>query len=305
MNNIYVIFLIVVPIAMFFSGFLIARQLRALQNVPLISMMFVQRKWLSSAIMGIFISGIFSLITFLETEFSAWNILAFFIMFLIASASYYFGITFGWGRSLSSSESIASVNQTRLNALPDNVVLDDTLNSVKVTINTQKRWMWFVMSLFQLAFVGLCALPIVGLIVISILQGYLPKNLNFLIWVFVGGLVLYLIYTQFQEALEYVFDKETIEIDNLSVKIEKYGLGFKSRKEYSADNIKKITTMFSFGGTNVVIRRSPFVNSNMPAFMMWHNRGLKRYRSFGRAVDLADAQSILETIYSRFPQYKG
>jgi hypothetical protein len=96
-----------------------------------------------------------------------------------------------------------------------------------------------------------------------------------------------------------------IEIDNLSVKIEEYGSGFKSRKEYAADNIKKITAMFAFGGANVAIRRSPFISSNMPTFMMWHNRGLKRYRSFGRAIDLVDAQNILETIYSKFPQYKG
>lgn len=305
MNNIYIIFLIAAPIATFFSGFLVARQFRVLQNVPLVFMIFTQRKWLVSAIMGMLISGIFSLIIFLETKLSAWNILAFFVTFLIASASHYFGIIFGWGRSLPSSESIALVEQTQINAPPDNVIVDDTPNSVKVTINTQKRWVWFVMSLFQLAFIGLCAFPIFGLMVVSILQDYLPKNLGFLSWIFVGGIVLYLIYTQFPKALEYVFDKEIIEIDNLSVKIEESGLGFKSRKEYSADNIKKITTMFSFGGTIVVTRRSPFVNSNMPVFMMWLNRGLKRYHSFGRAVDLADAQSILETIYSRFPQYKG
>jgi hypothetical protein len=63
--------------------------------------------------------------------------------------------------------------------------------------------------------------------------------------------------------------------------------------------------MFSLGGTNAMIKRSPFVNSNMPAFMMWHNHGLKRYSSFGRAVDLADAQRILEMVYAKFPQYKG
>ena len=304
MDNIYVIFLII-PIAMFFSGFLIARQLRGLQNVTLISKMFVQRKWLISAVTGILISGIFSLIIFLETKFSVWHILTFVMMFLIASASYYFGITLGWGRSLSISENVISPNQTQNNALPDNIIVDDALNSVKITINTQKRWGWFVISLFQWVVLGLCALPFVGLILISVLQNYLPENTNILIWIFVGGLVLYLIYIKFQEALEYVFDKEIIEIDNLSVKIEKYGSGFKSRKEYSADNIKKIIAMFSFGRTNKAIRRSPFVNSNMPAFMMWHNRGLKRYRLFGRAVDLADAQSILETIYSKFPQYKG
>lgn len=290
---------------MFFGGFLVARQLRALQNVPLISMMFVERKWLVSALIGVLISGIFSLITFLDTGFSASNILAFLVESLIASATHYLGITLGWGRSLSSSESIASVNQPQTSALPDNVSVDDNPNSVKVSIYTQKRWGWFVVSLFQLAFMGLCALPIVGLMAISILQDYAPKQLSFLIWVLVGGLGLYLVYRQFQEALEYVFDKETIEFDNVSVKIEKCGSGFKSRREYPADNIKEITTLFSFGATSAVIRRSPFVNSSMPAFMMWHKRGLRRYRSFGRGLDLADARRILGTVYKRFPHYKG
>jgi hypothetical protein len=129
--------------------------------------------------------------------------------------------------------------------------------------------------------------------------------MNVAIWFAVGACVLYVLYARFQDTLEYLFDKEVIEIDNFSVKIENSTSSFKSKKEYPADNIKKITTMFSLGGTNVVTKRSPFINSNMPAFMIWHNRGLKRYRTFGRAVDLADAQRILETIYSRFPQYKG
>ena len=63
--------------------------------------------------------------------------------------------------------------------------------------------------------------------------------------------------------------------------------------------------MFSLGGANTVLMRSPFVNQNMPAFMLWHRRGLKRYRPFGRAVDFADAQRILEAIYIKFPQYRG
>lgn len=305
MNNIYVVFLLVVPIAMFFSGFLIARQLRALQNVPVISMMFVERKWLISAVMGIFIGGIFSLIMFLYSKFSAQNILAFVVLSLIASVTYYFGATFGWGKSESSIENVTLANQVQINSLPENIIIDDSSNSVKITINTQKRWVGFAMAFFQLVVVGLCALPIAGLMAISILQNLLPKNLGFLVWILVGGLALYLIYTKFQEAIEYIFDKEFIEIDNLSVKIEKYGSGLKSKKLYSANNIKKITGLFSFGGTNIAIKRSPFINSNMPAFMMWHNRGLKRYRSFGRAIDLADAQRILEIIYAKFPQYKG
>lgn len=305
MDNIYIIFLIVAPISMFLSGFLIARQLRALENVPIISMLLVQKRLLISAVMGIFVSGLFSVLTFLGTKFSAWGILAFVIMFLVAAASYYFGVTTGWGRSLSTSENTTPINSDSVTILPNNVTVDDTLNVVKITINTPKRWIWFVMSMFQWVMMGFCALPIFGFMLIAVLGKFLPKNISIFVWVFVGGLVLYLIHVKFQEALEYIFDKEIIEIDNLSVRIEKSGLGLKNKKEYPADNIKKITAMFSVGGTNVALKRSRFNNSNMPAFMMWHNRGLMQYRSFGRAIDLADAQSILETIYDKFPQYKG
>lgn len=290
--NTFIVFHITISIATFFGGFIIARQLRSLESVPVISTMFVQRKLLLSIVMGIFMSGLFTIISSATTKFLLWQPASFFAMFILTTGSCYFGITLGWGNSLSGSENIFPVNQAQINALPDNIVIDNTFNSVKITINTQKRWGWFAMALFQLALIGLCALPFLGLIVISVLQNYLPESMNILIWVAVGGLVLYLIYTKFQEALEYIFDKEIIEIDNLSVKIEKYGSGFKSRKEYSADNIKKITTIFSFVGTNVAIKRSPFVNSNMPAFIMWHNRGLKRYHTFGRAIDLVDAQRI-------------
>ncbi len=161
------------------------------------------------------------------------------------------------------------------------------------------------MEAFQWIVMGACALPVLSLVAIAALQNHLPQSLHFLVWLLVGGLVLYLLYTKFMEALEYIFDKEIIEIDNLSVRIEKYGSKFSSKKEYQAENIKSITGMFSFGGASTVLKRSPFSNSNMPVFMMRHNRGLKRYRAFGRAVDLADAQRILEMVYAKFPQYKG
>jgi len=302
--NIYVIFAIIVAVAMFVGGFVVARQLRALQNVPLISLMFVKYKWIFSALMGIFISGIFSLAGLLDTKFSAWSIVAFIVMVLIASTFNYFGISLGWGRLAPVNEDVNPTNQAKINELPGNVIVDDTLNSVKITINTRKRWVWFAMSLFPLAMGGLCALPVFGLFVISLSQEYLPKSMHIVIWFVVGAFVLYVFYARFQDTLEYLFDKEVIEIDNFSVKIENSTSSFKSKKEYPADNIKKITTMFSLGGTNVVTKRSPFINSNMPAFMIWHNRGLKRYRTFGRAVDLAVAQRILQTVYSRFPQYK-
>jgi len=304
MDNINRVFPVVIPIVMILSGYLIARQLSTMQNVPLISMVFVQCKWLTSIVMGIFINGVFFSIAFLDTKFSPWNILDFIIMVLIASASFYFGVTFGWRRPPSANKNINLSNQTQINALPDNIVVDNTFNSVKITINSQKRWGRFAMELFRLAVIGL-GFAYLGLMAILALQNYIPESMNILFGIVMGGLVLYIVYMKFQEALECIFDKEIIEIDNLSVKIEKYGLGFKSREEYSADNIKKTTALFSFGGTNMTIKRSPFVNSNMPAFILSHKRGLKWHSMFGRAVDLVDAQNILETVYRKFPKYKG
>jgi hypothetical protein len=227
------------------------------------------------------------------------------VLFLLATFSYYYGVTLGWGRPLPLNENRILSDQDQANMLPENLLLENTLNSIKINVNSKKRWVLFVMSLSQWIVIGFCALPILGFVLISTAQNYLPKYMNIPVWILVGGLVLYLLYAKFRESLEYIFDKEIIEIDGFSVRIEKYGSGFKDIKEYPAENIKKITTMFSFAGTNVIFKRSPYINQNMPAFMMWHNHGLKRYRTFGRAIDLADAQTILEAVYSKFPQYRG
>jgi len=309
MDKLFIIFLIITPIAMFFSGFLMARQLRPLENATFVSKLFIQRRLLLSIITGLFISIFFTLLYSATSGFTLSKIIAFIVLFVLASGSEYFGMKFGWGNSPSvdtTNESITtSSNQISMdNNFPENLTVENSLSSVKITITSKKRWVLFAMEAFQWLIMGSCALPILSLVAIAALQNYLPQNLHFLVWLLVGGLVLYLLYIKFMEALEYIFDKEIIEIDNLAVKIEKYGSKFSSKKEYPAENIKKITGMFSFGGTSTVLKRSPFLNSNMPVFMMWHNRGLKRYRSFGRAVDLADAQRILEMVYAKFPQYK-
>ncbi len=310
MDNLFIVFLIITPIALFFSGFLMARQLRPLENAAFVSKLFVQKRLLLCVITGLFISTFFTFLYSTTSGYTPSKIIAFLVLFVLASGSEYFGMKFGWGNpsstDIANENIITSSNQISAdNSFPENLTVENSLSSVKITIMSKKRWVLFAMETFQWLVMGLCALPILSLVVIAALQNYLPQNLRFLVWLLVGGLVLYLLYTKFMEALEYIFDKEIIEIDNLSVKIEKYGSNFSSKKEYPAENIKKITGMFSFGGTSTVFKRSPFLNSNMPVFMMWHNRGLKRYRAFGRAVDLADAQRILEMVYAKFPQYKG
>ena len=292
---------------MFFSGFLIARQLRPFENALLISKLFVERKLLLSIITGLLISAFFTFLYSATPGFSLSKIVAFFVLFILVSAAYYFGMNLGWGNSTTVNQISTSPKPDQTDALPNNITIENTISSLKITINTRKRWIFFALSLFPFIMGGLCALPILGLFIISLLQNYLSESMNVIIWIMVSALVLYILYARFQDTLEYLFDKEIIEIDNMSVKIENSGSGFsfKSTKEYPADNIKKITPMLSLRGTTGVIRRSPFVNSNMPVFMMWHSRGLRRYRSFGRGIDLVDAQRILETIYGKFPQYKG
>jgi hypothetical protein len=307
MDNIYAIIFIITPISLFGAGFLVARQLRGLENVPLFSMVFIQRRLLFSVVTGFFISLIFMVILSLVNGFTSQLFFSFFGIFLLATFSYYFGVNNGWGNSVSSDKSTTiSITQTSIDTgFPENIQVENSLDSVKITINSKKRWGLFAIEAFQLIVIGLCALPILSLVIISLLQNYLPQSFRFLVWLLAGGLALYLFYTKAMEALEYIFDKEVVEINNLSVRVEKYVSQFSSKKEYPAESIKKITAMFSLGSTNLVLKRLPFLNSNLPAFVMWHNRGLKRYHTFGREIDLADAQRILEIVYSKFPQYKG
>ncbi len=302
MDNVYIISLIIPP-AVFLGSFFTARQFRALQNVPSISAIFVQRKWLVSILMGLPFSGIFSLVIFSGTGFSARNIFIVAAIFSIASVSSYFGLTLGWGQPLSANEDVTPPDQPPANALPDGVTIEDMSHSIKITIIAYKRWRWFVIALFNWVLTIFLILPIVGFVIVAILLNFLPENVHFLVWGIAGGAGIYFAYVKFRETLEYISDTEIIEIDNSSIKVEQHGSGFTNKKEYPANNINRISTLLS--GRHKVIKRSPFINSNMPVFIIWHNRGLKRYHSFGRGIDVADAQNILEIIYARFPQYKG
>jgi len=190
------------------------------------------------------------------------------------------------------------------NNLSDNITIEDTLGYIKIIVKTKKRWGWLISGILEWAIVSLCALPLVGFAAVSFLQEYLPKNTNILIWIFVGGLASYLIYAKFQEVLEYVFDNEIIEIDNISVKIEKCGWIFRKKKEYPAEKIKYIM-LFSFSEKGPKILRSISTSKNIDSFWILHNYGLKRFRSFGRGIAAADARIVLEKIYTKFPQYKG
>jgi hypothetical protein len=309
MDKTFILFLVICPIVIFFCGFAIARQMRPLENT-LFFRLFIQQRLLICIITGFFFGALFTSLYSVKTGFSFSTIFSFFILFILVSTSEFYGMKLGWGKVLSTEETFqridpSTIQSSRMDKYPDNIFVEDFLSSIKIKIITKKRWVSFALELFQWVIIGLCSLPILSLILISWLQKYLPQNLNVLVWVLVGGLVFYLLYNKMQDALEYIYDHEIIEFDINAVRIEKYGWRFKSKKEYPADNIKKITAIFTFAGQNPILKRSPFQNSNLPVFMIWHNRGLRRFRTFGRGIDLADGQRILETVYTKFPQYKN
>src|SRR5689334_25151447 len=109
MDKTFIIFLIIVPIATFFSGFLIARQIRPLEYAPLISKLFVEKRWLLSTVTGLLISIVFTLIYSATSGFTLGKIIAFLVLFIFSSGSYYFGLRFGQGNSASEIENVSTI----------------------------------------------------------------------------------------------------------------------------------------------------------------------------------------------------
>ena len=101
-----------------------------------------------------------------------------------------------------------------------------------------------------------------------------------------------------------MFEKEIIEINNQAIIIEKSGFGLKSRREYSAENIKGITLLSLVKTQFDWFKRLPFLSTDVDAFMLWHSHRLKILRSFGKGLSQSDAQIILDTILNKFPQYR-
>lgn len=304
MDITFLIPLIAFPITIFFASFVAARQMRSFGNVPTFSSMFVKHRLLLSVVTSGFITLIFGFLFFFRTGFAIPQLIFCIGLFLLLVVSYYYGVTLGWGSETPLANTATSIGEHQVIDFPENVVVENQPSIIRITIGTKKRWGLFALSVFPLP-IMMCVIPLAGFAVFSLLQKSLPNGLNILVGFLVAGIVLYGVYQKIQEVLEFIFDKEIIEIDNSSVRIEKYGSGFKSIKEYPADNITKITMLLSFAGSNFAIKRLPFVNQNMPMLILWHERGLKRFRYFGRGLDAADAQAILESVHAKFPQYRG
>jgi hypothetical protein len=306
------IFIILLPIVIFFTSFFMARQFRPFENTLYVKKLFGDKKWslLFILVSSLLISALFTFLYSYKSGFSITAIVEFLVLFSLVSTAYYFGFKLGWKnkspiKMLGERENPTTNQIQYFNEFPENITIENSFSSVKITFQSKKRWGIFVMEMSQWLVLGICAFPLLSIMFISYLQKFLPPNLHFLVWLILAGLIFPILYVKFMNTLEYILDKEIVVINNLSLKIEKSGFNITKKKEYLAENINKITPMFSFGGIGALRTRSPFINVNMPAFVIWLNHGLKRHRTFGSGVDLSDAQKILEIIYTKFPQYKG
>jgi hypothetical protein len=169
----------------------------------------------------------------------------------------------------------------------------------------RKKWGCFLPSLFVFLANGFCLIPILGLVIASYVQKYLPEIIQGIVLLFLFGLYLFILYKKSFETFEYIFDKEIVEIDDQSITVERSGfLGLKSRKVFLAENIKGITTSFSVSEQFNFLSRLPFTSSNIGAFMIWHGRGMRPFYNFGKGVSQPEAQNLINAVYLKFPKYR-
>ena len=194
-----------------------------------------------------------------------------------------------------------------------NLVVESSITSIKATIHQRKQWGWFSIALPEFLLNLLWFLFLVLLLIVIFMQKYFIFGIVLL---FLFGLYLLYLYSRAFETLKFLFDKETIEVDDQSITIERSGfLGLKRRKVFSAKNIKGLTVTSTFsmqGKRNFLggLSRLPFISSNLDAFMIWHGRGSiwrgrgPRRFSFGTGVAQPEAQNFLKMVYMQFPKYQ-
>jgi hypothetical protein len=186
-----------------------------------------------------------------------------------------------------------------------NFVVESLISSIKVTIHGRKKWGWFLLSLFVFMANGFCLLPILGIVIASYVRRYLPEIIQGIVLLLYFCLYFFILYKNSFETFEYIFDKETIEIDDQSIIVERSGfLGLRSKRVFLAGNIKGMTTSFPVSKQFSLLTRLTFTSSSIGAFMIWHSRGLIPFYNFGKGVSQPEAQNLINTVYMKFPKYR-
>lgn len=189
--------------------------------------------------------------------------------------------------------------------MENNFFVENSFSSIKATIRGHKKWGMFLLSLVRFVFIGLCGLPIMGFMLISYVNEHLPEIIQGIAPFVIAGLLFYTLYKKFPETIEYIFDKETIDIDGQSITVERSGfLGFRTRKVFLAEKIKGMTTSLSILENSNFPNIIPSLSSSYGAFLIWHGRGLRPFYNFGYHVSQSDANNFIGQVYLKFPVYR-
>jgi hypothetical protein len=119
-------------------------------------------------------------------------------------------------------------------------------------------------------------------------------------------LYIHTIRRKFIELIDYVFDKETIEVNESQIIVERSGfLGLRTKKFILAADIKGITGSFAFSGQSNFLNSIPFASSTLGSILIWNNRS--RFRPFyvyGKGLSQSDAILVIDKILRKYPKYK-
>ncbi len=177
---------------------------------------------------------------------------------------------------------------------------DDLLDSLKITIPSQKQWFQILFMGFWLIGWAFGEVTVVGSLLSG--KGFGGPSLFMIAWLggwtIGGGYAIYILFWQ-------LAGNEIIEVSNSGITTSRSILGFGLfPKEYSSEYIKALRISASVNANDVFgwSRASRFygIGGGIIAF----DYGAKTV-NFGAGIDEAEAKQILAEIQQRYPQYRS
>lgn len=296
MDTLSLVSFLIAPLAMGLGGFVAARRLRALENAVFLAGIFSERKLLFSIGVGLLMGLFFTLLR----SPGPMQYLVFLELSALSAIGYHAGISLGWDTTRARPENLLRFGAVHIPAASAHIFMDELPDSLRITINNRPRSTWRILQWMGL---GFFALPLFVLAVMSIFQSHLPVIWRIVALLLFIGLAFTLVYLRFRASLETIYDREVIEIDAQSVRVELSGVGFTSRQRYLARDIDRLTSFYSL--FKQPLSNSRFRKPGFPALTLWLQRGPQRMSSFGSGLTADDAGRIIEVVHQKFPQYRG
>ena len=188
------------------------------------------------------------------------------------------------------------------NAIQNNqYTIEDTINGLVITYQGRKTW-WLMV--YPIIWIGLFIFGMWNFIP-SLFQ--LPAeriSFSYLAWItFELALFAYVLYMTVLVAIDALFDKENITINDRSITIEKSGFQtFIRNKEITTDGklcffvVKARESMISFSTSKFI--------SQLSKIGMLFDYTIDPMRCFMRGIPAKDAVSVMEKINSKYPNYE-